>query len=77
MWIIVHKTERISGSLISLVMSSEDASSQVRPEGNVSSEKVQETQDQNEGSGMPSPKEEVLSLPSTVFSVDLDVLVFT
>ncbi|XP_047056121.1 uncharacterized protein LOC124662314 [Lolium rigidum] len=39
-------------------MSSEDASSQVRPEGNVSSEKVEETQDQNEGSGMPSPKEE-------------------
>ncbi|XP_051225301.1 uncharacterized protein [Lolium perenne] len=39
-------------------MSSEDASSQVSPEGNVSSEKVQETQDQNEGSGMPSPKEE-------------------
>ncbi|KAM0860653.1 hypothetical protein ACQ4PT_038887 [Festuca glaucescens] len=39
-------------------MSSEDASSQVRLEGNVSAEKVEETQDQNEGSGMPSPQEE-------------------
>ncbi|XP_037406133.1 uncharacterized protein LOC119268580 isoform X2 [Triticum dicoccoides] len=39
-------------------MSSDDASAEVRLEGEVSGEKVQETQDQNEGSGMPSPQEE-------------------
>nr|CDM83591.1 unnamed protein product [Triticum aestivum] len=39
-------------------MSSDDASAEVRPEGEVSGEKVEETQDQNEGSGMPSPQEE-------------------
>uniref|UniRef100_A0ACD5VTG7 Uncharacterized protein n=1 Tax=Avena sativa TaxID=4498 RepID=A0ACD5VTG7_AVESA len=39
-------------------MSSDDRSGQVRLEGNVSGEKVEETQDQNEGGGMPSPQEE-------------------
>ncbi|XP_037406132.1 uncharacterized protein LOC119268580 isoform X1 [Triticum dicoccoides] len=48
-------------------MSSDDASAEVRLEGEVSGEKVQETQDQNEGSGMPSPQEEVLSFPGTIF----------
>lgn len=48
-------------------MSSDDASAEVRLEGEVSGEKVEETQDQNEGSGMPSPQEEVLSFPGTIF----------
>lgn len=39
-------------------MPSDDATGQVRLEGDVSDEKVEETQDQNEGSGMPSPQEE-------------------
>jgi hypothetical protein len=39
-------------------MSSDNASGQVRLEGDVSGEKVEESQDQTEGSGMPSPQEE-------------------
>ncbi|KAF7037116.1 hypothetical protein CFC21_047574 [Triticum aestivum] len=39
-------------------MPSDDASAQMRLEGEVSGEKVEDTQDENEGSGMPSPQEE-------------------
>ncbi|KAM3350360.1 hypothetical protein ACQJBY_022875 [Aegilops geniculata] len=39
-------------------MPADDASAQMRLEGEVSGEKVEDTQDENEGSGMPSPQEE-------------------
>ncbi|KAL6615752.1 hypothetical protein ACP70R_038022 [Stipagrostis hirtigluma subsp. patula] len=39
-------------------MPSDDATGQVRLEGDVSDEKVEETQDQNETGGMPSRQEE-------------------
>ncbi|KAK3139606.1 hypothetical protein QOZ80_5AG0386040 [Eleusine coracana subsp. coracana] len=39
-------------------MPSDDATGQVRPEGDVSDEKLEETQDQKEVSGMPSRQEE-------------------
>ncbi|KAM3350361.1 hypothetical protein ACQJBY_022875 [Aegilops geniculata] len=48
-------------------MPADDASAQMRLEGEVSGEKVEDTQDENEGSGMPSPQEEVPSFPCTIF----------
>jgi hypothetical protein len=45
----------------------DDATGQVKSKGDVSGEKVEETQDQKEVSGMPSRQEEVLALLTTIF----------
>lgn len=42
-------------------MPSDEATGQVRLEGDVSDKKEEKTQEQSKASGMPSPQEEVLS----------------